>query len=405
MESIAVIAEFNPFHTGHAYLLSEIRRQSPADAAIIVILSGSFVQRGEPAFFDKWHRARWAVRNGADAVFELPAVYALSSAEGFASGGVRLAHRLSCTSLACGVEDGTADAFLRLAETALTKAPGAETKAATAGRNQTEDLKKALPESAHLLEQPNALLALEYAKAVLRLPSSLTLMTIPRKGSHHEKSLGQSFTSASALRKALENGFSAEAAAYFPESICADVEGLVASGIFSDYVRYHDFVILQGRLLTAEQLRRLPAFTEGLENRWHKAFSTLSTYDEALSAIKTKRYAFSRLCRMGAYTVLQPSQDFFNESYQEGPQYGRILAFNDRGAAFLKTAKKAFPIITKVTQEAKSLSPLGQTQLTFDIRATDIQSLCFRSDSCRQGRRDYYTSPCYLSQADHEQQY
>lgn len=402
MEAIAVIAEFNPFHTGHAYLLSEIRRQSSPDTAVIVIMSGAFVQRGEPALFDKWHRACCAVRSGADAVFELPAVYALSSAAGFASGGVRLACRLGCTSLACGVEAGTAADFLRLGKTALSLSYDESTKTATAGRNQTDDLAKALPQLAGLLDQPNALLALEYAKAILRLPSPLTLMTIPRKGSHHEKSLGQSFTSASALRKALENGFSAEAAVYFPESICADVEGLVASGIFSDYVRYHDFVSLQGRLLTAEQLRRLPAFTEGLENRWHKAFSTLSTYEEALSAIKTKRYAFSRLCRMGAYTVLQPSQDFFNDAYREGPQYGRILAFNERGAAFLKQTKATFPIITKTAQAKKILSPLGQAQLTFDIRANDIQALCFRSASCRQGRRDYYTSPCYLSQADGE---
>lgn len=126
------------------------------------------------------------------------------------------------------------------------------------------------------------------------------------------------------------------------------------TGAFTDYHRYGDFVSLEGRLLTPEQLHRLPAFTEGLENRWHKAFSTLSTYEEALSAIKTKRYAFSRLCRMGAYTVLQPSQDFFNDAYREGPQYGRILAFNERGAAFLKQTKATFPILTKTAQAKKS---------------------------------------------------
>lgn len=146
MEAIAVIAEFNPFHTGHAYLLSEIRRQNPPDTAVIVILSGAFVQRGEPALFDKWHRARWAVRSGADAVFELPAVYALSSAEGFASGGIRLAYRLGCASLVCGVEEGTAADFLRLGKTALSLSYDESTKTATAGRNQTDDLAKALPE-------------------------------------------------------------------------------------------------------------------------------------------------------------------------------------------------------------------------------------------------------------------
>ena len=402
MEAIAVIAEFNPFHTGHAYLLSEIRRQSPPDTAIIVILSGAFVQRGEPALFAKWHRARWAVRSGADAVFELPAVYALSSAEGFASGGIRLAYRLGCTSLACGVEEGTAADFLRLGKTALSLSYDGSTKTATAGHNQTNDLAKALPELAGLLDQPNALLALEYAKAILSLPSPLAMQTVPRRGSHAENSFDQPFTSASALRRELKKGFSSRVAAYLPPSSRSDIEVLLKTGSFTDYDRYGDFVSLEGRLLTPEQLHCLPAFTEGLENRWHKAFSTLSTYEEALSAIKTKRYAFSRLCRMGAYTVLQPSQDFFNDAYREGPQYGRILAFNERGAAFLKQTKATFPILTKPAQAKKILSPLGQAQLTFDIRANDIQALCFRSASCRQGRRDYYTSPCYLSQADGE---
>lgn len=402
MEAIAVIAEFNPFHTGHAYLLSEIRRQNPPDTAVIVIMSGAFVQRGEPALFNKWHRARWAVRSGADAVFELPAVYALSSAEGFASGGVRLACRLGCTSLACGVEAGTAADFLRLGKTALSLSYDESTKTATAGRNQTDDLAKALPELAGLLDQPNALLALEYAKAILTLPSPLAMMTIPRRGSHAESGFDQPFTSASAIRRELKKGVSARVAAYLPPASRSDIEVLLKTGAFTDYDRYGDFVSLEGRLLTPEQLHRLPAFTEGLENRWHKAFSTISTYEEALSAIKTKRYAFSRLCRMGAYTVLQPSQDFFNDAYREGPQYGRILAFNERGAAFLKETKATFPILTKPVQAKKILSPLGQAQLTFDIRANDIQALCFRSASCRQGRRDYYTSPCYLSQADGE---
>ena len=274
------------------------------------------------------------------------------------------------------------------------------TKTATAGRNQTDDLAKALPELAGLLDQPNALLALEYAKAILALPSPLAMQTVPRRGSHAENGFDQPFTSASAIRRELKKGFSSRVAAYLPPASRSDIEVLLKTGAFTDYHRYGDFVSLEGRLLTPEQLHRLPAFTEGLENRWHKAFSTLSTYEEALSAIKTKRYAFSRLCRMGAYTVLQPSQDFFNDAYREGPQYGRILAFNERGAAFLKQTKATFPILTKTAQAKKILSPLGQAQLTFDIRANDIQVLCFRSASCRQGRRDYYTSPCYLSQAD-----
>ena len=91
MESLAIIAEFNPFHTGHARLIRQVRQAAAPEAAIVIIMSGAFVQRGEPAFFDKWHRAAWAIDGGADVVIELPAVYALSSAAGFAQGGVTLA--------------------------------------------------------------------------------------------------------------------------------------------------------------------------------------------------------------------------------------------------------------------------------------------------------------------------
>ena len=120
------------------------------------------------------------------------------------------------------------------------------------------------------------------------------------------------------------------------------IEALTETGACTDYGRYgissapgapHD----TGTTPPPAGLHR------GLENRWHRAFSTLPTYDEALFSVKTKRYAFSRLCRMGAYTVLQPSQDFFDKSYREGPQYGRILAFNERGAAFLKEIKGPSP--------------------------------------------------------------
>ena len=144
MKRIAVIAEFNPFHTGHAWLLSQVRQQAGSPSLIMVIMSGSFVQRGEPALFDKWHRAAWAVQGGADMVFELPAVYSLSSADGFAQGGVALAAQLGCTHLACGVERGTAADFYALARAAKEVRPC--TGRETAGRMQTMAMASRIPE-------------------------------------------------------------------------------------------------------------------------------------------------------------------------------------------------------------------------------------------------------------------
>ena len=392
MKRIAVIAEFNPFHTGHAWLLSQVRQQAGPQSLIVVIMSGSFVQRGEPALFDKWHRAAWAVEGGADLVFELPAVYSLSSADGFALGGVWLASRLGCSHLACGVERGTADDFYALARAAQDIRPcrGRE----TAGRRQTIALASRIREqTASLLDQPNALLAASYAKAIVQQDLSLQFWPILRQGSHHDPSLAHSFASASALRQdIIQTGRCQHLHRYLTPQAREDMAALLSQGAYTDYDRYGDFILFQNRLLTPEMLRQLPAFNEGLENRWHRCMQDSVTYKEALAAIKTRRYAYSRLCRMGAYTLLSPGRSLMDQSYQLGPQYARLLALSQKVSPYIKEIKKELPVITRITA-ADSLSPLGRKQLALDLRCTDMQYYCFHGTQTRLSRQDYYQSP------------
>ncbi len=392
MKRIAVIAEFNPFHTGHAWLLSQVRQQAGPQSLIVVIMSGSFVQRGEPALFDKWHRAAWAVEGGADLVFELPAVYSLSSADGFALGGVWLASRLGCSHLACGVERGTADDFYALARAAQDIRPcrGRE----TAGRRQTIALAARIREqTASLLDQPNALLAASYAKAIVQQDLSLQFWPILRQGSHHDPSLAHSFASASALRQdIIQTGRCQHLHRYLTPQAREDMAALLSQGAYTDYDRYGDFILFQNRLLTPEMLRQLPAFNEGLENRWHRCMQESVTYKEALAAIKTRRYAYSRLCRMGAYTLLSPGRSLMDQSYQLGPQYARLLALSQKVSPYIKEIKKELPVITRITA-ADSLSPLGRKQLALDLRCTDMQYYCFHGTQARLSRQDYYQSP------------
>lgn len=392
MKRIAVIAEFNPFHTGHAWLLSQVRQQAGPQSLIVVIMSGSFVQRGEPALFDKWHRAAWAVEGGADLVFELPAVYSLSSADGFALGGVWLASRLGCSHLACGVERGTADDFYALARAAQDIRPcrGRE----TAGRQQTMAVAARIREqTALLLDQPNALLAASYAKAIVQQDLSLQFWPILRQGNHHDPSLAHSFASASALRQdIIQTGRCQHLHRYLTPQAREDMAALLSQGAYTDYDRYGDFILFQNRLLTPEMLRQLPAFNEGLENRWHRCMQDSVTYKEALAAIKTRRYAYSRLCRMGAYTLLSPSRSLMDQSYQLGPQYARLLALSQKVSPYIKEIKKELPVITRITA-ADSLSPLGRKQLALDLRCTDMQYYCFHGTQARLSRQDYYQSP------------
>lgn len=398
MDAVAVIAEFNPLHTGHAYLLSALRRLFGGEAGLIVFLSGAFVQRGEPALFDKWLRARWALAAGADAVIELPAVYALSSAAGFAYGGVTLAARLGCTHLACGTEAGTGADFLSLAHAALTETFPASTaqqpKNSTIGQQQTQQLKERFPQFVPLLQQPNALLAAEYAKVIVQHAKTMDFVTIPRKGAHNSPQPEENIASASFLRQTLaEKQNLSLILPYIPRQNQAALYAAYQRGAYTDYTRYGDFVCLAGRTLSAADLRHLPAFTEGLENRWQTIFQSATAYEEALAQIKTKRYAYSRLRRMGAYTVLQPSRDLMNESYEKGPQYARILGLNQRGAAFLKEAKKHFPMVNKVRKDSRNLTELGKKQLALDLKASDVQALCCKGKAARTGGQDYYNSP------------
>lgn len=137
----------------------------------------------------------------------------------------------------------------------------------------------------------------------------------------------------------------------------------------------------------------MPAFSEGLENRWQRCLLQSTSWPEALDALKTKRYAYSRLRRMGAYTALAVSRADMEKAYLEGPQYGRVLALSPLGASVLKEAKKEIPIITRLRTGLNRLSPFGQRMIQYDMRSTDIQSLCFRSPSGRGGLKDYYASP------------
>ena len=403
MTAIAIIAEYNPFHCGHESHIRRLRQLFGSQACIIVFMSGSFVQRGEPALFDKWARAAWAVAGGADCVFELPCAFALSSAEDFAAGGVRLARRLGCTHLSCGVEAGSADDLNKLAAASLTiDTPQIWTAARREGITYGTALARAIqakcPQEAVLLQYPNALLALEYAKAMIRYGPDMELIPLQRQGRHDGTNLTGEETSASAIRRAIGQGrMGPDLAPSMPKEQYDSLQKLLAAGAYTDYGRYGDLILYEGRRLRSEDLAILAAFTEGLENRWHTLLGQAPSWEDGLNQLKTRRYSRSRLCRMGAYTVLNIRQAAMDQWRQTGPAYARLLALNHRGGAFLRQAKKrSLPIITKMASSYKDLSPIGQALADLDILATDIQHLCFHAEGCRSGRQDFYHSPIII---------
>ena len=403
MNAIAIIAEFNPFHNGHRHLIKTLR-QRHGSTPIVIIMSGSFVQRGEPALFDKWTRARWAILSGADLVVELPCAFALSSAEAFAAGGVRLAARLGCTGLACGIEAGTTEDLLLLAKTAATAdlTPYlAKTKEAGLpyGAALSLALQDLLPEKAALLDHANALLALEYAKAREKYAPEITFDTVFRESNHDGNDCN-----ASTIRKAIMQGDYEWCKAYVPTDLWPDLEEKIATGGYTDYKRYEDAILFQSRMLEPDQLAQLAAFTEGMENRWHDCIGQATTWPSGLAAMKTRRYAQSRLRRMAAYTVLGRKKSDMTQWLENGPAYARILAMNDNGSLVLRQAKErcGCTIITKTAKAATILTPADRTMLNLDLRATDLQHLCMTGADHRLARQDYFTSPVILPESSNQ---
>ena len=364
MKTVGIIAEFNPYHNGHRYLTEQVR--IAGGTHIVAVMSGSFVQRGEPAVFSKWSRTKMALEHGVDLVLELPVAYALSSAERFATGGVSLLHALGCVDmLAFGSEAGD-PILLQNAAKACTIAEKSE--------QIQRYLKEGLPypaarehavaecanaELADLLSGPNNTLAIEYLKAVQKQQCSFGIFTIKRYGAKHDGIPQKGIASASWLRKALSAG--EDITAYLPENV-NHLER-------ADTDRLEQIILWQLRNLTKEHLALLPDVTEGLENRLYAAAQTAQTVNEFLKKVKTRRYTHARLRRILWSAVL----GLLKEDAIAPPAYLRVLGMNNRGIEILQKAKRSavLPIVSSFVM----LEQLAPRQAILEKRATDLWGL------------------------------
>lgn len=399
MKAIGIICEYNPFHNGHAYQLHTLSTNYP-DALRVAIMSGSFVQRGEPAYFSKFDRARWAIYGGADVVIELPTIYSLGSAELFCTGAVRLMKALHIYSISFGSELDD-NAILHAAAEFLNTPHGQEAiqqhikTGVSYGTALRQVIAKHVPKGDLINDAPNSLLGLEYIRAAQRYFSNLMVIPITRQSSHHSSTLsqGQDFPSGTALRKALVEGTTIDT--YVPHTIIDDMHKVIAQGAYTDYERYNDILHGINRLLSTVELETYGDFTEGIEHRWHKAMQHVN-WTHALEEIKTKRYTYARLRRMAAYTALQITKPILQEAHILGPQYARLLAFNQRGRRWLKNNTPSIPLIQKWAKAPSMVSDFGKQLLAIDTKATDLQTYSFKSAHMRTGHEDFRYSPQYI---------
>ena len=396
MKTIGIICEYNPFHNGHAHQLHTLASKCP-DALRICIMSGSFVQRGEPALFSKFDRARWAILGGADVVIELPTLYSLGSAQLFGTGAIRMVKALSIDTLSFGSETTNLNTLIGIAKRMDCGSTQNELRNyLNEGMSYGTAFRKAL--GSEMLSTPNALLGLEYIRAGLKYHPDLAYIPIQRTSDHHNQTINQELPSGTALRQLITTAtpldmYSALQVA-IPTPILDDMTHRITTGDYVDYSRYHDMVHMLSRRISASELERFVDFTEGIEHLWLKAAQQPS-WESAIEQIKSKRYTYARLQRMGAYLTLGVTKDLINIAMQDGPQYARLLAFNDRGRQWLRT-KHDIPLIQKWAKAPTQLNNLGKSMHHIDTLATDIQALCFYNKGKRIGHTDYTYTPQYI---------
>lgn len=396
MKTIGIICEYNPFHNGHAHQLYTLA-QEHSDALRICIMSGSFVQRGEPAIFSKFDRARWAILGGADIVIELPTLYSLGSAQLFGTGAIRMVKALHIDALSFGSETANLDALVDIAKRMDCESTQAVLRTyINEGMSYGSAFRKAL--DTEILNTPNALLGLEYIRAGLNYHPTLKYMPILRISNHHEANITKDFPSGTALRKLITDmatgSNNCNINRIVPKTIADDMTNIISNGAYVNYNRYYDIIHSLSRRTSTTKLESFGEFNEGIEHLWCKA-AQQPTWNLAMEHIKSKRYTYARLQRMGAYLTLGIQKDLLQRAMQEAPQYARLLAFNNRGRRWLRNNFE-IPLIQKWAKAPNELNTLGQTMHQIDTLATDVQALCLHNEVKRMGHMDYTYTPQYI---------
>lgn len=377
MKTVGLVCEFNPFHNGHRYLLTQLRTQGAE--AIVCCMSGNFTQRGEPALISKTLRARAVLQNGADLVIELPVVFACAGAERFAFGGAAHLNALGvCDTLAFGSESAGAEDLLKAAQ-AVTDESLKEPLQACLSQGMTFAAAREQAvrerfgeETARLLREPNHILGVEYCKALQTLKSPIKPHAVRRQGvSHDSQQTRDGYASASALRKMLQNG--EDVSPYVPENTLAL---LYSHPLFGKQQQERLRLMLLYRLksMTLGELSALPHMSEGLENRLFRSIRQGQTVEEILSLVKCKRYPLARLRRCLLHAFLHLNHDDFCTK----PQYLHILGFSHRGQTLLRQMKStaSLPVLQR-RADRKGLSPAAKHLLSLEDTADTLYQLPF----------------------------
>ena len=395
MKTVGIIAEYNPFHNGHLYHLQQAKALSNADFAIVV-LSGDFTQRGTPALLDKYARCEMALCCGADLVIELPVCFATGSAEYFAKGAVSILSGLNTDALCFGSEYGSIDALRRTARV-LADEPEPLRNALTQNLHKgmsfpaarslalTQYLSEADYDDS-LLKSPNNILGVEYLKALIKLDSPMEVYTLPRQGAGYSDDFlpdsdssnslqEQHFCSALALRhRLLDGGSCSEFTSFMPKPALHILERELTS---RKSVHTDDFSSMLFYRLLQLQTEGYSAFadvSEALSDKITKHLEHYISWTQFCSdLLKSKDLTLSRLDRSLLHILLDiKKQDLSDYEASGNAQYVRVLGFRAKSRPLFSGLSKKIPLITKLSDADRLLSPVGMRQLHQDIFAAHL---------------------------------
>ncbi len=394
---VGIVTEFNPFHKGHEYLLQEAHRHFGDDAVLVCVMSGDFVQRGEPAVFSKYARAEAACRCGADLVIELPPQDSLSSAEGFARGAVRLLLGLGIDALCFGSELPDVSALRRLAGLLCAEETQQAVKdylkehpACSYPQARERVTERLLGEEAALLSRPNCILGIEYVKALLeeKAEKRIEVVAVPRIGVEHDgnSAEGSPWKSASALREKLLNG--EDISAWVPDAAAEVYRRELEAGrgpVSAGSLEQAALAVL--RLLPENAFFHCVDGADGAGARLAAAVASAGSLHELMEAAKTRRYTLSRIRRMCWRLVLGMGED------SGRPGFARLLAAGPKGREILRgRGEDDLPVLTKPAA-VKKMSLESEQNFAKTAKVHDIYVLGYRSEEARKGGEDWRKGP------------
>ena len=359
MKSIGIIAEYNPFHNGHLYHLSKIKELYP-DHTIVLVMSGNFTERGDVSIIDKWKKTEIAKKAGIDLIIELPFPFATQSADYFSYGAITLLEHLKVEKVIFGSESDNIEDLNLIAETQLNNEDFDKLVKIYSkfGHNYPTALSLALQDlTGKIITTPNDLLGISYIKAIKQNNYKIIPETIKRTSDYHDTSL-EEHSSATAIRNALKEN--KDITNFVPDFT---KEYLTNLHFIEDY-----FPLLKYKIITEQDLSIYQTVDEGLDSSLKKHISEVSTYEELIDKLKSKRYTRNKITRM----LLHILCGFTKEKARQFKEitYIRLLGFSEKGQQYLSKIKKEveIPIISKINREKDPM-------LEFELHVNTIYSL------------------------------